>query len=326
MIDSSLNRFNSLIRTTGFQLFMFLGIQFVGLLLTYMHLHTMQTTERQFAEMRLSYQNSVLRSNVIDTFDVIQDYAEAVEKKITGAIQWDEISPEEGHKLLKSFITVALPMVHHIQIFGADGIQKLSSVVHPAPNANIQDRPYFIEMRDKGTDQMHFGPYVGRSFGTMTYSVLERLYYKGGKFAGVLLLSVDSSTFDHFCKAVLASDNYDAFVVTKEGKILVWCGFDKARKDWYGKDFKDTKHGKGIDLSNVKSKETLENDTHGVTANVIPGNSGLLIVTTVSKQGAYDSMSAMIWQNYMLFMVVLLSQSLCFMMFNNSIKLRKQGK
>ena len=324
-INSVLEKVNTSIKTTGFQLILFLVIQLTGLMLAVASLHYIQVREQQLADMRLHYQNTVLRSNVVDQFEMLEAFADDLRYKLTVVSPWWNQSPDTGHLLLKSHILKTVPMVNRIQIFDKEGNMKFSSANYPVPPVNVSDRPYFLEMKTKGIDQLHFGPYIGRTFNRLTYSIIHKLVNERGVFIGVLLVAVDVDQFGTFCKNAVYSDSYDAVVLNPANEVIVWCSYNSVHKEAFSKPFIETKIGKGVTNVQLDQITLMNIDTpeYVLKINNISSYSGLKVITSVSKQGAYASMNALIWQNYMLLMVGLLSQTICFMMFNNSLKIKK---
>jgi signal transduction histidine kinase len=123
-----------------------------------------------------------------------------VDLLLTATLEWLRIeknaSGPQIHDMLKARSADA-PFMKGIVIFDAQGNLSNLSPTYPPPNINSSDRDYFIALRDHPDMELFVGqPVKNRYNGNWTLHFARAIRSPSGRFAGVVLASVDPSYFE----------------------------------------------------------------------------------------------------------------------------------
>lgn len=308
-----------------FQLTGFLLVQILGLGVALSSVHFIQTRETHLVNLRLQQQNAALRENVIDQFEIIDNFADEVRQRLTEEYSWWEQRGDSINKILRESVTKSVPQVKSVRIFDADGVRYSTSETPIPPVVEAKDREYFKQMKYHNIDKAQFGPYISRTYNTLTYAVIRKLTSKEGVFVGTLAVNLNTSYFERLCKSALPSDAYESYLLTPEGKVMLWCSFTKTHPEAFGKSFKDMPAGKGYNATEIAKtdKLTYETETHILAVNTLPGYYPLKIVSTVSRSASNTAVHGVLWQIYLLLLTVVLTQIASFTLFRQALKSMK---
>lgn len=136
--------------------------------------------------------------------------------------EWPGWDDRRGWEYLTRRHSRSLPQARDLILFDADGRQRFVSTKFPPPAVNIADRPYFQALK-AGADKSSYGPYIGRNTGRYTFALARALKTREGAFAGVVFAALESAYFQDFCWPNRLHDDFDAFIINSEGKIVASC-------------------------------------------------------------------------------------------------------
>lgn len=112
--------------------------------------------------------------------------------------EWPTWEAGHGWSYIAEHHTRSLPQLRDLILFDRDGEQRFISTYFPPPRVNVRDRPYFVAL-EQGSPATTFGPYIGRNSGRYTYALTRRIDDARGKFAGVVIASIEPSYFSSHC-------------------------------------------------------------------------------------------------------------------------------
>ena len=147
----------------------------------------------------------------------------------------------------------ALPRVRDFVIFDENGNWLATSM--PAKGGNNADRPYFQHHRDLPDRGAYIGaPFLSRSSGRWTVAVTRRYEHPDGRFAGVVMATIDMSYFvDHYATYKLGT-NGTVLLLLKSGTLLARYPFEEKA---IGRDFSDGANFKEISRHPFGNYETV---------------------------------------------------------------------
>lgn len=209
------------------------GVALLVLLLAATILYTLRVrddlierTERDVGHLGKVMAESASRA--IETADVVLDI-------VVGSLaeqDWHGWSPERGVAFLREYRTQRhIPQLRDFLVFDTDGSQRFMMGIWPIPRINVADRPYFKAHRE-GAESYHFGPYLGRNTGTVTFAITRRITDRQGRFDGVMMASFEPGYFARICSSGRTAPLLDAALVNGEGIVIAACSHpDAATRD-----------------------------------------------------------------------------------------------
>ena len=181
-----------------------------------------------------------------------EDTVEVADTALIGIIarlETDGISPTALERLDRLLLmrSAALPRVRDFVVFGEDGSWLATSM--PAKGGNNADRSYFQHHRDVSDHRVYIGtPFRSRSNGRWTVAVTRRFEYPNGRFAGVVMATIDMSYFvDHYATFKLGG-NGTVLLLTTTGTLLARYPFEERAM---GQDFSNREIFKNLQRRSV---------------------------------------------------------------------------
>src|SRR5271169_2063774 len=114
---------------------------------------------------------------------------------------------------------------HQLSLIGADGFLIASTANYHGPPLYLGDRDHFQKQRDLGGDNLFISvPVLGRATGKWSLQFSRRLKMADGRFAGIIVLSIDPNFIGRFYRTVdLGADgsivmrNLDGVILAAQG-------------------------------------------------------------------------------------------------------------
>ena len=182
-----------------------------------------------------------LRDNEIDTYSLAQTlagHADALLKQadvvllgIVERIEVDGTDPARVERLRRLLISqkIQLPQLHGLFVYDEEGRWLVNSN-GPAPaGANNADRSYFAYHRDHIDKHARMGaPLRSRSTGEWVIPVSRRIDYPDGKFAGVVLATVQLNYLRDLYESIDKGINGVISLVLSDGTVMLRSPFSDA--------------------------------------------------------------------------------------------------
>ncbi|GGF48564.1 hypothetical protein GCM10011611_63710 [Aliidongia dinghuensis] len=155
-----------------------------------------------------------------ETFDaadlVLEDVAERLEVDGTGPAAMERL-----HRFLMAHVAVQ-PRFRGIFVYDEHGNWLTNSLPATPSGVNNSDREYFQFHRHNPSLALHIGaPVKSRSGGEWIVTATRRYNHPDGSFAGVVLISVDESSFQKFYETFDIGHNGAIFLANTDGTLLV---------------------------------------------------------------------------------------------------------
>lgn len=314
--------YNSIKGGVILKLGLFLSLQVFGIFLLVQHLHFMQVKERNFLEVRLQQQNLILKDTLLRSIDIADTSIDSVKMTLGARYLTDLWEPFERYNFLKGYINNTVPMLMSYSIYDENGELYANSFTFPFKKVNISDRQYFKDAKI-GLDRLYYGPYYGRVIDKWSYSVIRRISKPTGEFNGVIVGTIGLHYFSEYCKSINILDGADTYIISSDNLVVLQCGYNKIVTENVGKSFFEVAAWgklKDIKLSNEISNYYTDNWL--LLVSTLPGHSGLRIATVTPKE--LPVAEAVKWQHQMIYLLILLLGSLCFIMYFNALVDTKQ--
>src|SRR5476649_399640 len=130
------------------------------------------------------------------------------------------IAGEQNHQFLRSQLK-SLPQSDAVIVFGADGRTENGSRSWPPPNVDVNDRDYFIELRDHPEIGLFISvPVLARASGIWTFYVARRVNGPQGEFLGVVAGAIAVRYFEDFYKAIILTNGGSVTLLRRDGTTL----------------------------------------------------------------------------------------------------------
>lgn len=136
--------------------------------------------------------------------------------------EWPTWEAGHGWSYIAEHHTRSLPQLRDLILFDRDGEQRFISTYFPPPRVNVRDRPYFVAL-EQGSPATTFGPYIGRNSGRYTYALTRRIDDARGKFAGVVIASIEPSYFSSHCWSNRLAEDFETVIINARGQVVASC-------------------------------------------------------------------------------------------------------
>ncbi|MGE5386240.1 MAG: ATP-binding protein [Betaproteobacteria bacterium] len=188
---------------------------FIGLITT-------RIEEKEQAEQRLQHFSNMLAEHTVRSLDGIDILLREISRDLSeNHPDWHGWNDNRGWEYIADH-SRALPQMRDIVIFDESGRQRFLSGAFPAPAINVSDRPYFQSLA-RGVEATSYGPFVESGTGRYVYGLARRIRDRDNAFAGVVFGSLELSYGQEFCWPIRLHDDFEAFLVNAEGKIITSC-------------------------------------------------------------------------------------------------------
>ncbi len=146
-----------------------------------------------------------------DTRNLSRGFAEHVNRTIEGVEQVMLLlrAAYAANPAQINLASWAAPRAFHteltlqIGIIGPDGMLRDSNLGRPAVPVDLSDRPHFRAQLDPSHDDLYISvPVLGRVSGHRTIQLSRKLFDAAGQFAGVLVVSLDTSMLATFYQSI----------------------------------------------------------------------------------------------------------------------------
>lgn len=310
-------RLSILGETQGYKALLFLVMQVIASLLIFHHLHSLQVREQFLIESRLQTQNTVMRDNVLRAFEVGDIASEKLRESILK--KFPDFKGSDLSTYLEGSISKTVPMISTYSLYDESGSIASTSFEGGSSTVNVADRPYFLTLK-KGADVTYYGPYFSRLSQRWSYTIVHRIFDPDNTFKGAFTATMDLAYLGDFCKELASTEGIPTYILNPDNVIVVHCNYGKSVPDFVGKHLIDTL--KNSDIDSIKL-EPLSNKYE--TANwvyftsIIPHASELRVITVAPKVAAYQALSNLMTQNYVMFTYIILAELVCFLMYCNAL-------
>jgi len=303
--------------TLGYKAFLFLVMQLLATLLILHHLHSLQVREQALIELRLQNQTIVMRDNLRRIFEVADIAADSLRESLLKKFTTDTsfiIS-----LFLKGSITKTVPMISTYSLYDEKGDIYATSYDSLGKKVNVSDRPYFVALKG-GEDSTYFGPYYSRLSDRWSYTIVHRMFNPDNTFSGVLTATMDLAYIGEFCKDLTSPDGISTYLLNKENVIVIQCINDKSVPEFVGKKLTDAVKSADFNTLTIGPLSNKYETTGWVYfTSVVPDQSELKIVTMAPKEVAYQALSSLVTQNYVMFAYIIAAELACFLMYFNAL-------
>ena len=261
-----------------------------------------------------------MRDNLYRTFEVADIAADNLRTEVLKRLTNDiDFSGDKISEFLRGNILKTLPMISTYSLYNSDGDIYGTSFDQSFKKVNVADRPYFIALKN-GADVSYYGPYLSRLSDRWSYTVVHRIYNPDNTFNSALTATIDLSYIGDFCKDLTAPDGISTYILNKENIIVMQCSYDKSVSDFVGKKLTDaTKSNDFNKITVAPLSNKYETSEWVYFTSILPHQSELKIVTMAPKVVAYQALSSLIAQNYVMFAYILAAEFVCFLMYFNAL-------
>jgi hypothetical protein len=284
-----------------------------------MHLHSVQVKEQSLLELKINHHNTVMRESLLRAFDILDNYIDGV--RDTYYTKSLDYSNETGYFFLKGYINPAMPLLSSLSIYDDKGKLLANTLSYPPKDVEVNDRAYF-KLAMTGQKVLYYGPYMGRTNNSWSYSTIRRLEAKDGSFKGVLVASVEASYFAGFCKDIspITENDVSTYITNSDNKIIIQCNNTDMASEYTSKDFYEyiTKNQfKDITISTLSNR--YESEDLILFSSKLPNYSELRIFTITPKGKVEHNIKAMAVESKLLELIILLGELVCFSMYWNAL-------
>lgn len=155
--------------------------------------------------------------------NVLAGLAEALEQN-----SWNRAHLDRMNMFMRQRVA-DLPLLHGIFVYDDQGRWIVNSQEVLRTEFNNSDREYFIFHRDHVDRGPHVGPPIrSRSTGDWIITVSRRLEHADGRFAGVVLATIDMQYFRSFYEGFDIGNSGAIHLATQSGTLLVRRPFNEA--------------------------------------------------------------------------------------------------
>jgi PAS domain S-box-containing protein len=190
----------------------------------------------------MAARDAALRDSAIDTTNLARAIAQHAEDNLRTAdlvlvelverLETDGGAPQQLdrlHALLVARVG-ALPLLHLVAVYGADGNAVVNSLPGRPENINVATREYFTFHRTHTDRAVHIGaPLRSRATGRWVLPVTRRFDHPDGSFAGVAATALDMDFFERFHATFDIGDNGAISLLLTDGTLFVRRGGDPAQ-------------------------------------------------------------------------------------------------
>lgn len=132
---------------------------------------------------------------------------------------WPEIAGSQSvHEFLADIVSKQ-PRIRSLWLANSQGLVRNSSAVFPAPSVSVNDRDYFVALRQQDTGTFIGQIVHGRVMAKDIFNVAERRPSDTGVFDGVIIVSALPSYLDDFWGAA-GREPGNAILFRQDGTIL----------------------------------------------------------------------------------------------------------
>ena len=180
--------------------------------------------EAQDEAERNSRKNAlVLHEHVLKVFDTMAQVLDRVDEHIHGR-SWREIAESEAlHRYLKT-LEGELDQIGAIGLTDPDGYVRNSSLVFPARNSYIGNRPDFREQREQDSGLLIAGPVADPGTGKPSFGISRRRSSPGGpdgRFDGIIAAIVNPDYFASFYRQIVGTEGESIALIRDDGAMLM---------------------------------------------------------------------------------------------------------
>nr|WP_295992392.1 sensor domain-containing diguanylate cyclase [Rugamonas sp.] len=184
----------------------------------------------QLSEARIA-SNNVAEAVAQHAYDTIKE-ADTVLVGLVERVEHDGAGTpaelERLHQLLALRVR-ALPQLHGLFVYGADGAWITNSEPSMLSGQNNADREYFIYHRSHTGDAPHIGPPIrSKSTHEWIVTVSRRINRADGGFGGVALATIKMAYFKKFQERYNIGQAGAIFLATDQGTLLIRRPYDEA--------------------------------------------------------------------------------------------------
>lgn len=174
-------------------------------------------------ERRLQHFGIMMAEHTARTFEAVDVLLRETASDLTYSRRnWENWSPTHGWEYIAQRHSRAMPQLRDLIIFDRSGKQRFISSYFPAPDINVRDRPYFIELAG-GAEQSTYGPYIGRNSGRYLYGIARRVANEQGQFAGAVFGAIEPAYLQDFCWSNRLGDDFESVLINSRGEIAASC-------------------------------------------------------------------------------------------------------
>jgi signal transduction histidine kinase/CheY-like chemotaxis protein len=177
--------------------------------------------ETELADERIQRSLDVLQEQALRVFQSVSLAIDTV-GQLAGSRNEAQIqTDEEGLHQQLIHIQNQLPEIQSIWLFGPSGHPEVITREFPSPKTqDYSGEDYFRVPRDQPTQGLYIGGIHASVSGGQPYFTAARARYLGGKFAGVIELSLQPSDFAGFYSRIMTSNTANFAMIRSDGTVL----------------------------------------------------------------------------------------------------------
>lgn len=161
----------------------------------------------------------VLEEHARNLFETHKLVATLINDHIAG-LSWQQIAEsDELHRFLAG-IAREYPQIQSLWLADPTGRVRNSSAVFPAPPVSVEDRDYFVALRERDWGLFIGRPVHGRVFVEDIFNVAQRRVSDTGAFDGVVVVSALPSQFINFWTTIGIQAEDSALLIRGDGSLL----------------------------------------------------------------------------------------------------------
>lgn len=152
----------------------------------------------QTADLRVSRSLRVAHEHATKVLAAAEAFQERMQDLVTGKSEAELRAREaEFHKIFVEKVRDG-QQIQSIWIVGADGRPIATSISSPPPSISFSDREYFKHHAAGNGERFLSPPFKSRTADSQVLDVSARFHGSGGKFGGVVTISLHTSYFERF--------------------------------------------------------------------------------------------------------------------------------
>ncbi|WP_042696143.1 hybrid sensor histidine kinase/response regulator [Azospirillum sp. B506] len=175
------------------------------------------------AERNSSKNALILHEHMLKVFDTMSQLLDRVDERIHGR-SWQEIAASDSlHSYLKT-LKGELEQIGAIGLTDPDGIVRNSSLVFPARNTYVGNRPDFREQRERDAGLLIAGPVADPVTGKPSFGISRRRSGPGGpdgKFDGMIAAIINPDYFASFYRQIIGTEGESIALIRDDGAMLM---------------------------------------------------------------------------------------------------------